>query len=173
MSGSAASGGSNVSPAQVYVAAGSNIEPQAKLRQALQLLEQRFGRLEVSPAYRNKAVGFAGDDFINLVVGLETTLSVAELLPILHKIEQLAGRPREAPKFGPRTLDLDLLLYDDLVCAMPAATLPRPDLVKRAYMLRPMAELAPELLHPVLGKSFAALWREFDQAAHPLRPVEL
>lgn len=158
---------------EVYVAAGSNVEPRTKLRLALNALQQRFGPLKVSPAYQNEAVGFSGDDFINLVVGFETQLELADILPILHEIENRCGRPRHAPKFAPRAMDLDLLLYGDLVCDTPAATLPRPDLIKRAYMLRPMAEIAPQLKHPVLGKTFSALWQEFDQAAHPMTAVEL
>lgn len=157
----------------VYVAAGSNVEPREKLRFALDALSERFGPLQVSQAYRNTAVGFSGDDFINLVVGFKTSLAVDELLSVLHEIENRCGRTRSAPKFGPRSMDLDVLLYGDSICSTPPLTLPRPDLVKRAYMLQPMAELAPQLEHPLLHKTFATLWREFDQTAHVMQPVEL
>ncbi len=152
----------------VYVAAGSNIEPLLHLRSALNALKRRVGDIKVSPAYRNKAVGFDGPEFINLVIGFETELTLTEVLSVLQAVESLCGRARKAPKFEPRTMDLDLLLYGEMVCDTHAITLPRPDLIKRAYMLGPLAELAPDLLHPTLKKTMGDLWKNFDQAAHPL-----
>lgn len=152
----------------VYVAAGSNIEPLLHLRSALNALKRRVGDVKVSPAYRNKAVGFDGPEFINLVIGFETELTLTEVLSVLQAVESLCGRARKAPKFEPRTMDLDLLLYGEMVCDTHAITLPRPDLIKRAYMLGPLAELAPDLLHPTLKRTMSDLWKNFDQAAHPL-----
>jgi len=157
----------------VYVAAGSNIQPELNLRSALSALKRRVGDLRVSPAYRNRAVGFEGPEFINLVIGFETELTLTEVLSVLQAVENLCGRPRKAPKFEPRSMDLDLLLYGDMVCATHVITLPRPDLLKRAYMLGPLAELAPDLVHPTLKQNIGDLWREFDQAAHPMVTVEI
>lgn len=157
----------------VYVAAGSNIQPQLNLRSALSALKRRVGEIRVSKAYRNKAVGFDGPDFINLVIGFETELTLTEVLSVLQAVEGLCGRARKAPKFEPRTMDLDLLLYGDMVCATHAITLPRPDLIKRAYMLGPLAELAPALVHPTLKQTMTDLWKGFDQAAHPMQVVDL
>jgi 2-amino-4-hydroxy-6-hydroxymethyldihydropteridine diphosphokinase len=157
----------------VYVAAGSNIQPELNLRSAISALKRRLGDLRISHAYRNQAVGFEGPDFINLVIGFETELTLTEVLSVLQAVEGLCGRPRKAPKFEPRSMDLDLLLYGDMVCATHAITLPRPDLIKKAYMLGPLAELAPELVHPTLKQTIAELWKGFDQAAHPMTQVAI
>jgi 2-amino-4-hydroxy-6-hydroxymethyldihydropteridine diphosphokinase len=157
----------------VYVAAGSNIEPQRHLKAALALLRAEFPDLRASRAYANAAAGFAGDDFINLVVGFTTELPLATLLERLHAVEIACGRPRAAPRWAPRSMDLDVLLYGDAVGNFLDTELPRPDLPRRAYMLGPLAELAPEVVHPTLGVPVGELWRRFDQAAHPLRRVSL
>ena len=160
-------------PLPVYVAAGSNVEPRKHLLQALDLLRQAFPDLVVSRAYANTAVGFAGDDFVNLAVGFSTTLPLAGLLDRLHAIEEACGRARLAPKWEPRSMDLDVLLYGDVVGDYPGARLPRADLLKRAFMLGPLAEIAAAVRHPTDGRTIGELWAAFDQAAHPLRPVSL
>lgn len=160
-------------PVRVYVAAGSNIAPEDHLRLALSALRKVYAPLEVSPAYRNRAVGFEGDDFINLVVGFSTTRAPAEVREHLLTIEASCGRPREAPRWAPRSMDLDILLYGALVCQEPGMILPRPDLVRRAYMLKPLADLAPGLLHPTLGRTVAQLWQDLAPAGHELVPVVL
>jgi 2-amino-4-hydroxy-6-hydroxymethyldihydropteridine diphosphokinase len=157
----------------VYVAAGSNIRPRAHLREALAALTAAWPGLRASRAWSNAAVGFAGDDFINLVVGFETDEPLAKVLERLKAIEEASGRERGAKKWAPRTLDLDLLLYGDLVGQFARATLPRADLVERAYVLGPLAELAPQHRHPVLGTTIGALWRDFDRNSHALREVSL
>jgi 2-amino-4-hydroxy-6-hydroxymethyldihydropteridine diphosphokinase len=160
-------------PLPVYVAAGSNVEPRRHLARALSLLRHDFPDLVASRAYANTAVGFAGEDFINLVVGFRTTLTLAELLERLHAIEEACGRARLAPKWEPRSMDLDVLLYGDLVGDCPGAKLPRADLVKRAFMLGPLAEIAADVRHPTDGRTIGELWAAFDRDAHPLRPVDL
>jgi 2-amino-4-hydroxy-6-hydroxymethyldihydropteridine diphosphokinase len=157
---------------RVYVAAGSNVDPLANLPRALSDLRKHY-QLAVSSAYRNQAVGFAGEDFINLVVGFDTTDSIPAVISHLHEAEAACGRPRDAAKWAPRTMDLDLLLYGDQVSSEPSLKLPRPDLLKRPYMLRPMAELAPECRHPVVGKTMRELWDHFDGAAHLMQPITL
>lgn len=155
----------------VYIAAGSNVEPERNLAKAAAELARQFPDVRFSSWYRNAAVGFAGADFINGVAGFSTSLAVGELIERLHAIEALCDRPREAPRWAPRTMDLDILLYDDLRCEQPGLTLPRPDLLKRAYMLGPLAELAPEVVHPDTGLTIAEHWRRFDRDAHPLQKV--
>jgi 2-amino-4-hydroxy-6-hydroxymethyldihydropteridine diphosphokinase len=156
---------------QVYIAAGSNIEPERHLAMAVAELERQFPGVRCSPWYRNRAVGFEGEDFINFVAGFTTALPVGEVLQRLHAIEEHCGRPREAPRWAPRSMDLDVLLYDDLICQEPHLKLPRPDLLKRAYMLGPLAALAPDLIHPTEKQTIGELWSRFDRAAHPLVPV--
>jgi 2-amino-4-hydroxy-6-hydroxymethyldihydropteridine diphosphokinase len=156
---------------QVYVAAGSNIEPERHLAMAVRELERQFPGVRFSPWYRNRAVGFEGEDFINFVAGFHTELGVEEVLQALHAIEALCGRPREASRWAPRSMDLDVLLYGELVCQEPHLKLPRPDLLKRPYMLGPLATLAPDLVHPTEGRTIGELWQRFDRDAHPLVPV--
>ncbi|HEV8330373.1 MAG TPA: 2-amino-4-hydroxy-6-hydroxymethyldihydropteridine diphosphokinase [Steroidobacteraceae bacterium] len=159
--------------ADVYVAAGSNVEPEKNLACALDELQQVFGELAVSPAYRNPAVGFEGADFINLVVGFRTVDSPAQVKQALEKIEALCGRPRSAPKWAPRTMDLDILIYDQVVSDEPGLLLPRPDLLRRAFMLKPLADLAPDLRHPTQRRTIAELWAEFPGGDHALVAVTI
>jgi len=148
---------------RVYVAAGGNIAPEERLPQALRALREAFGELVVSPCYANAAVGFAGEDFHNLVVGFDTELDLAEVLARLHAIEAACGRERDAPKWAPRAMDLDVLLFGDCSGDFPGAVLPRPDLLRRAYMLGPLADIAPDLRHPTAGRTIAELWAAFDR----------
>lgn len=155
----------------VYVALGSNIEPERNLTRAAEQLAREFPGARFSRWFSNRAVGFEGEDFINLVAGFETNLPVHAVLGKLHGIEKACGRERSAPRWAARTMDIDVLLYGDLVCDEPGLNLPRPDLLRRAYMLGPLAELAPGLMHPTAHLSIGELWQGFDQAAHPLHPV--
>ncbi|MBM4219695.1 MAG: 2-amino-4-hydroxy-6-hydroxymethyldihydropteridine diphosphokinase [Gammaproteobacteria bacterium] len=159
--------------ADAYVAAGSNVRPRASLRQALRLLGREFPGLEASRAFANAAVGFRGDDFINLVIRFPADLPTEALIERLKAVERASGRPPGAPKWGPRTLDLDLLLHGGFVGHAAGKSLPHPDLLTRACVLGPLAELAPALAHPVAGERMDLLWERFDRKAHPLRPVSL
>jgi 2-amino-4-hydroxy-6-hydroxymethyldihydropteridine diphosphokinase len=155
----------------VYVAAGSNVEPERHVALAVAELAREFPGARSSPWYRNRAVGFEGADFINLVVGFTTSLPVRAVLERLQAIEARCGRARDAPRWAPRTMDLDVLLYGELVCDEPGLRLPRPDLLKRAYMLGPLAALAPEVMHPSAHLTIGELWQRFDRSAHPLETV--
>jgi 2-amino-4-hydroxy-6-hydroxymethyldihydropteridine diphosphokinase len=158
---------------EVFVAAGSNVEPLANLRLALGQLASHYPGLRCSRAYKNRAVGFDGDDFVNLVVAFDTDEDLRQVIERLHAAEAACGRARNAPKWASRSMDLDILLYGSLVCEEPGLTLPRPDLLRRPYMLRPMVELAPALRHPSLGSTMSALWESFDGDAHAMQPVDL
>ena len=154
--------------ARVYLSLGSNQEPHRYLRAALDELRARFGRLDVSPAYRSAAVGFDGADFINLAVGLDTDLSPNALNDWLHALEDRHGRRRDVPRYADRTLDVDIVLYDDLVARGPGhLDIPRKEL-KHAFVLKPIADIAPDLRHPVSGRSMAELWAAFPVESEPL-----
>ena len=157
----------------VYVAAGSNVQPEVYLTRAVKLMEEQFKPLRVSPAYRNRAVGFEGADFINLVVGFSTVLPFAGVRERLQQIEIACDREPNAPKWAPRSMDLDVLLFGDVISNEPGLIVPRPDLLKRAYMLKPLFDIAPDVVHPTEKKTIADLWAEFDQAAHELVEVEI
>jgi len=154
---------------EVFVALGSNIDPQARLRQAARLLRAQFPDVRFSGCYRNPAFGFDGDDFFNAVAGFSSDLPVPALLQVLHGIEAQCGRARDDPQWGPRAMDLDLLLYGDQVGEGPGYTLPRRDLLRRVYMLGPLAELAPQVRHPISGETIGALWAAFAQSDHAMR----
>jgi 2-amino-4-hydroxy-6-hydroxymethyldihydropteridine diphosphokinase len=158
---------------RVYVAAGSNVDAERNLVLAARELRQAFGAVRFSPAYRNVAVGFEGPDFINFVAGFETARSVDEVVAELQRIEGLCGRERHAPKWAPRSMDLDILLFGPMLSNQPGLVLPRPDLVKRAYMLGPMADIAAAERHPTLGRTIGELWAAFDRQAHPMTTVPL
>ncbi len=159
--------------ADAYVAAGSNVRPRECLVKALGMLAREFPGLRASRAFSNAAVGFAGDDFINLVVVFPAEIPTEALLERLKAVERACGREPGAPKWEPRTLDLDLLLHGDRIGRVAGKNLPHPDLLTRAWVLGPLAELAPDLIHPVDGARIGDLWRQFDQGAHRLTPVSL
>jgi 2-amino-4-hydroxy-6-hydroxymethyldihydropteridine diphosphokinase len=144
---------------RAYVGIGSNVEPERHILMAVQALRGRFGAITLSPIYRNKAVGFEGDDFLNGVIGLDTDLSVPNLKAALDEVELACGRQRGAARFAPRTLDLDLLVYGDKVDA--AAKLPRGDILRYAFVLKPLADIAAAERHPVTGRTYAELWTAF------------
>lgn len=157
--------------ARVYVSVGSNLEREKNVRSALAALEQRFGALERSRVYETESVGFAGFAFYNLVVGFDTKLDPAALVAQLREIEDRHGRERTGKRFGNRTLDLDLLLYDDRIIDTGDLKLPRDEILKYAFVLGPLAEVAGEELHPVEGQTYQALWDAFDSSAQRMKPV--
>ena len=158
---------------RVFVAAGSNVEPEKNLARACAEIAHTWPDAHFSRAYRNVAVGFEGPDFINLVIGFSAAQPLHSVIEKLRGIETNCGRPRYAPKWASRTMDLDVLLFGDLVEKTTEYTLPRPDLLKRPYMLGPLAELAPEIVHPTAHKTVGLLWKEFDCGAHEMQPVTL
>ena len=154
--------------ASVYLGLGSNVAAEKNLRLAIHELESRYGEVAISPVYKSGAVGFEGADFLNLVVGLESDASPLEICNEMERIHDLAGRIRSDDKWGPRPLDIDLLLYDDAVISEPPVRVPRDDILEFGFVLRPLAEIAPDLVHPVTGRTMRDHWLEFDTSNHPL-----
>lgn len=144
---------------KIYLGIGSNIEPEKNISAGLKSLETLFSNLDISPIYLAPSFGFEGDDFHNLVVCAETKLSINDVLYALRKIEFDHGRPEYAVKFAPRSLDIDLLLFGDYVGKIGGYNMPRSDIDKFDFVLRPLQDIAPDDLHPVNGKSFAELWQ--------------
>ncbi|TAL87265.1 MAG: 2-amino-4-hydroxy-6-hydroxymethyldihydropteridine diphosphokinase [Rhodanobacter sp.] len=155
--------------ARVYLSLGSNVEPRRYLPAAVDALRARFGNIVVSPAYRSRAVGFEGADFVNLAVGLDTDLAPGVLNDWLHALEDRHGRRRDLPRYADRTLDLDIVFYDDLVTEGPGhLQIPRREL-QHAFVLKPIADIAPEFRHPLSGLSMATLWAAFPAEREPLQ----
>jgi len=154
--------------AQIYISLGTNINRDFYLNQGLNTLQQVFGELTLSSLFESEAVGFSGSNFYNMVIGITTSLTVTEAALALRKIEFDNGREQNAKKFSPRTLDLDLLLYDDLVLDKPVQ-IPRDEITKNAFVLWPLAEIAAQLKHPLLQQSYQQLWQEYDQTSQQLK----
>jgi 2-amino-4-hydroxy-6-hydroxymethyldihydropteridine diphosphokinase len=146
-----------------FIALGSNVDPEAHLRQAAHLLRTRFSSTRFSACYRSAAYGFTGEDFINAAAGIASELPVEALLVELRAIERQCGRGAADERWGPRAIDLDLLLYADLVGDGEGYTLPRPHLTARAYMLGPLAEIASQQRYPPHGPTIGELWARFPE----------
>lgn len=156
----------------IFLGLGSNIEPRRHLVAGLDMLSAALGDLSLSPVYESNAVGFVGDPFLNLVAGVPSDISLGDLLGVIKRIEDANGRDRNGPKFGPRTLDIDILTYGDLVGEQQGVWLPRDEISEQAYVLRPIAELAASRLLPGTDRTYAELWEAFDQASQPLTRVD-
>lgn len=156
--------------AQVYISLGSNINKEANLANGLNALYQVFGSLTLSSLYECQAVGFVGDSFFNMVIGVDTEQSLSEVSTKLREIEVRFGRPADAKKFSSRTLDLDILLFDEVVLAEPVQ-LPRHEILTNAFVLWPLAEIAGDLIHPQKQQSFNRLWQAFDKSTQPIEKI--
>ena len=158
----------------VYVSIGSNIDRERNIRAAVMALEQQFGHIGLSSVYETQAQGFAGDPFYNLVAGFETMLSADEINSALHAIENRHGRQRGKQKFAARTLDLDLLLYGDEV--VDDKNIPRNEITRYAFVLQPLVEIAPNLLHPQHKQTMLELWNDFktahDVSSEAIHPID-
>ena len=158
---------------QVYISIGSNQQPRKYVAMALEAINTFFSPIELSPVYESVAVGFEGDNFFNLVVGFDTELPLTDLDKKLNQIEQDCGRKRGEERFTSRTMDLDLLLYGDLVRHDDHWDIPRGEITRYAFVLKPLAELVPDFIHPELGLSFMQLWQQGDFSDQDLWQIEV
>lgn len=145
--------------ARIYVSLGSNSNRESRIRQAVAALREQFGEIELSPVYDSAAVGFDGSDFLNLVVGIDTSLEVGAVVAIFRAIEDQLGRDRSQPKFASRPIDLDILTYADLILDVPGIHIPRPEILQNSFVLKPLQDIAADQLHPQVGESYAVLWQ--------------
>lgn len=157
---------------RIYISLGSNIDREENTRAGIKALREQFGELELSSVYESESVGFDGDAFYNMVIACDVDEGVYTVYGMLRDIEDVNGRDRSGPKFSSRTLDLDLLLYDDRILDEKCLKLPRDEILHNAFVLWPMAEIAPDLIHPEAGKTYADLWQDFDKNREVLKPID-
>jgi len=158
--------------AEVFLGIGSNIERERYIVAGLDAMRRLFGDFSHSSVYDGAAVGFEGQPFLNLVLCIETKLELADLAKALRTIELEHGRAVNATRYSARQLDIDILTYDDKVGVVAGVQLPRAEILYNAFVLQPLAEVAPNSIHPVAGKSYAQLWQEYDSSLQQLQRVE-
>jgi len=156
---------------RVFLSLGSNVDPEANLHSAIAALRARFGAIRLSPVYRTRAVGFEGAEFLNAAAVLETDLEPQALDDWLHALEDAHGRDRAAPRFGDRTLDVDLVLYDDRIVDGPGHLRVPRDELRHAFVLRPLVGIAPDAVEPRSGRTLAALWAQSPERDVPMTVV--
>ncbi len=157
----------------VYVGLGSNLERERMIGAAVTALRREYGAVDLSPFYDCASVGFDGSDFLNGVAAFASDRAAEDLVANFHAIEDRLGRDRSLPKFASRPIDLDLLLYGDAIVDAPPLRLPRPEILEYAFVLRPLADLAPDLVHPEAGETMAVLWQRMAPTAPRLTPYPL
>ncbi len=147
--------------ARVYVSIGSNIDPQENIVGAVRALRKQYRCIRFSPVYRSAAIGFEGEEFLNLVTGIDTSLLLEEIKTGLMALERRFGRKDSHKGFQSRTLDLDLLLYDDVIRHDAQFDLPRAEIEQHAFVLKPLSDIAPDSVHPETGKTLSEMWQNF------------
>ena len=157
---------------KVFLGIGSNVQRHQHICCALDMLTESLGKLSISSVYESAAVGFNGDDFYNLVVGVETPLPLNQLIQLIKQVEDQNGRDRSGPKFSARTLDIDVLTYGDCVGVYEGVLLPRKEVVEQAHVLLPLTEIAADQVLPGSGKRCIDLWRDYDKARQALWKVD-
>lgn len=157
--------------AVVYLSLGSNIEREKNIQRCMVMLKKEFNVVNASIVYESESVGFKSDNFLNSVVQIETALLVNELSKKLRDIELAHGRDRLSPKFSARKLDIDILTYDQQVGEFGKVILPREEILYNAFVLKPLADIAPKELHPLMRVSYQNLWAQFNQASQKLWPA--
>jgi len=155
-----------------YISLGSNIDKEKNVNSALHCLEQQFGKLLVSSTFESAAIGFSGEPFYNLVIGFDSDLEVKDVAKILRTMEEDHGRTRSSKKFSARTLDLDLILYGDLIISEGRLQIPRDEIELYAFVLEPLAEISPNLKHPTTQKTYLELWQAFDKTKLSQHKIE-
>ena len=156
-----------------YLGLGSNVDARKNIASGIAALHAKFGGVDLSPVYRTPAFGFDGVDFINLAARIETVMSPLDLKAFLHDLEDRHQRDRLAPKYSDRTLDIDILLYDDLYLHGPTLQIPREEILSAAHVLKPLSDLAPNLRHPVTRTTLSEIWKAFPQDQTKLKVIHL
>lgn len=157
--------------ARVFLGLGSNIDAEENIRSAVNILRELYPDLVTSAVYESEAVGFQGDNFLNMVVAFTAEEDVEAISEVMDEIEDAHGRQRNADRFMARTLDIDMLLYDDMIDE--AMNIPRNEIDTYAFVLLPLSELAPDMVHPVNGETFIEMWERFDKGDQNLWATDI
>jgi 2-amino-4-hydroxy-6-hydroxymethyldihydropteridine diphosphokinase len=147
---------------RIYLGLGSSIDRERHIRAALQALTSLYGTLLISPVYESEAIGFEGDNFLNLVVGVDSDAPLAHIAAQMRAIEDANDRVRSGPKWSARSLDIDILTYGDAVGVVDGVELPRDEVTRHAFVLLPLSDIAGDEICPGTDRSFATLWQQFD-----------
>jgi len=146
---------------RIYLGIGSSENREHNIRGGVADLREAFPDLIVSPVYETEAMGFVGDPFYNLVVGFDSDLPLRQLFVLVRAIEEAHGRKRDSAKCSGKMLDIDILTYGNMVGVEAGIELPRDEILQRAFVLCPLADIAPQALHPVAQHSYLELWEAF------------
>ena len=157
--------------AWVTLSLGSNLDARSNIASCLDALLLNFSDLSLSSVFESESVGFEGENFLNMVVGINTELTLADLSVLLKTLEDKQGRDRSQPKFSGRTLDIDILTYENLTGNFNGIHLPRGEITENAFVLWPLSQIDGKKKHPVLKQSYAKLWAGFDKDKQKLWPV--
>ncbi|MEX0619495.1 MAG: 2-amino-4-hydroxy-6-hydroxymethyldihydropteridine diphosphokinase [Pseudohongiellaceae bacterium] len=157
---------------RIALSIGSNTDAAGHIAGALAELRQQYGEVKISPVFESEAIGFSGDNFLNLVVVIETEASLSELIAFVKRLEDRHGRDRAAPRFSSRTLDIDILTYGDYQGIHAGIELPRAEITRNAFVLWPLAEVLGDEVHPPSGKTYRHLWNEYDKSRQRIWPVD-
>ena len=151
---------------------GSNINPIANIREAVTLLQDEFGSVTLSSVYESEAVGFDGENFMNLAAVTHCDLPLGQVLEALKNIENELGRDRAQPKFSGRTMDVDILFFGESTGEECGLVLPRGEITENAFVLLPLSELLPDVVHPATQLTYAQLWQQYDKSKQKLWPID-
>lgn len=147
---------------KILLGIGSNINREENIRSGMDVLPRFVGDMKISPVYESPAYGFSGENFYNLAVSGDTEHPLDELIHLLREVEFAHGREKQTSKFSSRQLDIDILMYGSKVGEFYGVTLPRVEILSRAYVLKPMSDIEPDYLYPQSDKCLRDLWLEFN-----------
>lgn len=156
-----------------YVSIGSNIAPESHIPASITLLKKIFVQVKCSPIYRSDPIGFKGNPFLNLVAEFKTAMSVDEVKEELKNMEKELGRSACQQGMANRVIDIDLLMYDELEGDFGRFLLPHPETTSFDYILKPLTDLAPDLIIPGTHSSTMQHWMGFSQTRSGIRQIDL
>jgi len=158
---------------KVYIGIGSNVDREKNINSCIKCFREKYSNIILSPLYETSSMGFDGPNFYNLVCSFETNQNIIKLKKELSIIEKNHGRSMNETKFSSRTLDIDILYYDDLIHKDENINLPRKEIIKYDFVLRPLVDIAPEFIHPSLKKTNREILNEFDIQKNIIKEIPM